>query len=472
MKTDNLIWYAAEKEEVPDVAFGAGNLLRRKSLLSPTSYSCETPVRVAFSRDNIAALDYRPPAVFMLRQGDAAETLSWLRVFAREAFPLSQFARVITDTDWDLIFSKPSDGLSTRSDKWSSVVLGEALAQGESEIGLESLPLSRANACFSAAIARANFIHDSYSATRACAERMRLIADDPRFVRRAVSIDTLVPIWVLVSANIEDTTDLRELVEIVLHAAEGIEDNPSNVALARNILNSNAQLFSDSAEERVVAFQRMASEAVANTARSGKTPATTAALLAVGAFLVGRSTSHAFLLRKFPMVASTAFVWFGLIAALRGVRGWDPHWLRLAKGIERQLRTSFDMQDPPAADICWTEYNWLSQSFSGTQGVSEIARLFPKTLSIEVVPGAVCQFRLSAESRAPQEVERRPDAARESEIRQTLEQFISLSSKARALLDSLAPKSPPTQGQSSLGFDETIPSSKSKPKKGYKRLDK
>ena len=72
MKIDNLIWYAAEKEEVPDVAFGAGILRNRQSLLSPTSDASGTPVRVAFYRDNIAALDYRPPALFMLRQKDAA----------------------------------------------------------------------------------------------------------------------------------------------------------------------------------------------------------------------------------------------------------------------------------------------------------------------------------------------------------------------------------------------------------------
>lgn len=474
MKIDNLIWYAAEKEEIPEVAFGTGTLRRRESLLSPSSDPSEAPARVAFSRDEIGARDYRPPSLFMLRHKDAAETLSWLRVYAKEAFPLSQFARVVTDADWEGIYSKHSEGLTTRTDKWASVVLGEILAQGEPDIELEGLPLSRASACFSASVARANYVHDSFDVTRTCVERLRSISDDSRFVKRAVSIDSLVPIWALVSANIEDTTDPRELAELILHAAEGIEQNSSNVVSTRNILKSNSQLFSDSAEERVIAFQRLANEAVALTTRSGRASAITAALLAVGAFLVGRGTSHAFLLRKFPSVAPTAFIWFGLVAALRGPRGWDSSWSRLTKGIERQLRASFDMKDPPAADICWTEYNWLAQSFSGSNGVSDLARLFPRTLSIEVIPGAVCQFRLAAESRVQAESERRSEfGGRESEVRQTLEQLASLSTKARHLLESMSPSRPASGGpQQALGFSEQNSTSKPKAKKSYKRSDK
>ncbi len=472
MKIDNLVWYSATRDELPDIAFGMGDFRGRESLLTPISDFSSAPARVAFSRNDIDSFGYRPPALFILGQKNAAETLSWLRVFAKQAFPLSQFARVITDSDWDTCFSKPGEGLSTRTDKWASVILGEILAQGDSEIELEKVPLSRASGCFSAAIARATYIHDSFTITRACADRLRLIADDQRFFKRAVTIDALVPIWTVVSANLEDSVDSHELVELVLQAAGVTEQNPSNVALSRSFLNANPKLFSDSVEERVVAFQRLANEAIGIVPKNGKASATTGASLALGAFLVGRGTSHAFLLRKVSSIAPTSFAWFGLVAALSGSRGWDPVWSRLTKGIERQIRMAFSMQDPPAADVCWTEYNWLSQSFSGPQGVSDLARLFPRTLSIEVIPGVVCQFRLSAESQSQRE-DRRPEFdPRESEIRQTLEQLASLSAKARVLLDSMAPRVPAVQQQPSLGFDERNSPSKPRSKRTYKRSDK
>ncbi len=472
MKIDNLVWYSAEREELPDIAFGVGDFRRRESLLAPSSDWNGASIRVAFARDDIGSFNYRPPALFMLRQKDAAETLSWLRVYAKQSFPLSQFARVITDTDWEVIFSKNSEGLATRTDKWASVILGEILAQGEPEIELENVPLSRASACFSTAIARANFTHDSVPITRACSERLRLIADDPRFVKRSVTIDTLLPIWAVLSANLEDTTDPHELVELVLHAAAGVEQNASYVAIARSLMKSNPQLFSDSVEERVVAFQRIANEAVGLTIRNGKTSAITSALLAVSAFLVGRSTSHSFLLRKFPSIAPASFVWLGLTAALHGSRGWDPGWSRLTKGIERQIRGTFSMQDAPAADVCWTEYNWLSQSFSGPQGISDLARLFPRTLSIEVIPGTVCQFRLATEGRSQTEERRLDLGMRESEIRQTLEQLASLSTKTLNLLDSITPRARTAQKQSTLGFEERSPPAKPKSKRTYKRPEK
>lgn len=472
MKIDHLLWYSAEREELPDIAFGVGDFRKRKSLFAPGVDWDGASVRVAFSQDDSGSFNYRPPALFMLRADDAAETLSWLRVFAKQSFPLSQFARVMTDTDWEGVFSGTSEGLATRTDKWACVVLGEILAQGEPEIELENVPVSRAAACFSNAVARANFIHDSFSITRACTERLRQIADDQRFVKRSVSIDSLVPIWAVLSANLEDTTDPHELVELVLHAAAGVEEHSSYVAIARNLMKANSQLFSDSVEERVVAFQRIANEVVGLPVRNGKSSSTISALVAVSVFLVGRSTSHAFLLRKFPAIAPSAFVWLGLVAALHGSRGWDPGWSRLAKGIERQIRATFSMQDAPVADICWTEYSWLSKSFSGSQGTSDIARLFPRTLSIEVIPGAVCQFRLSAESRTQTE-ERRPDVGmRESEVRQTLEQLASLSTKARILLDSMSPRTTTVQKQTTLGFDELNQSTKPKSKRTYKRSDK
>lgn len=472
MKTDNLIWYATERDEIPELAFGVGTLRRRESLLLPHLDAPESPAKVAFSRDDIVSRDYRPPSLFMLKQEDVAETLSWLRVYAKSAFPLSQFARVITDADWEMMHLAHGEGRTVRTDKWASIVLGEILAQGEPDIELESIPLSRAAACYSSTVARANHIHDSYITTRTCVDRLRVISEDRRLAKRQLPIDSLVPIWAIVSANVEDTTDFRELADLTLHAAGRVEQNKRDDSVARNLFLLHAKLFSDSAEERVVAFQRLSNDIIAHTSQNERPTTSMAALLAVGAFLVGRGTSHAFLLRKFPSVASAAFTWFGLTAALYGVRGWDPAWSKLTKGIERQLRTSFEINDSPTADLCWAEYDWLAQTFSGTHGFSDLARLFPRTLSVEIVPGATCQFRFTTDTR-PQIDERRPEVSgRDSEMRQILEQLTILSNKARNLLDPLAPKPSIGSPQRTLGFEDKTSPTKPRSKKPPKKSDK
>jgi hypothetical protein len=402
----------------------------------------------------------------------AAETMSWLRVFAREAFPLSQFSRVVSDADWELLGSAKSEGRESRTDRWASIVLGEILAQGEPDAEIESIPLSRAAACFSASIARAEFVHDSFEVTRLCTNRLRSIADDGRFVKRVIPIDALVPVWAAASAFADDTSSLFEIVELALHAAESSERRSITLSEPQATLKSYPNLFSDSIEDRVVAFQRLGSDLVGSGIKQRKQSSIDAAMLAAGAFLVGRGTSHAFLLRKHPSLAPMAFVWFGLMAAFRGARGWDPVWLRAAKGVERQLRTTFSWQDPPAADVCWTEFEWLSTTISGPPAFSDLSRLFIRTLSVEIVPGAVCQFRMASDAR-PDEVRRPEMSTKDTEIKATLEMFVALSGKAKQLLESMGGKDTRSK-QAELGFGKpsVATASRAKPKRSYKRTEK
>ncbi|PXV51704.1 hypothetical protein SAMN04487785_1331 [Dyella jiangningensis] len=469
MNTETLVWYVAKREDLPEIAFGIGDFRERTYPTRSESLTPATDVKVAFATDSTGSLDYQPPSVFVLDGQSAPETLSWLRVYARGAFPLSQFARVVTGADWALLSADEPDGRAARTDKWSSVILGEILAQADFEGELDTLPVSRANACFSSAIARTVFLHDSYSVTRTCTERLRDASKDPRFGKRVIPVDMLVPIWAALSANVGDASDIRELTELFLHAADIANDSRPNNHRHRELFNFHSQIFSDSVEERVVAFQRISSEIGSSISLSPSPASHSAAMLALAAFLVGRGTSHAFLLRKFATVAPLAFAWFGLAAALRGPRGWDPAWARVTKGIERQVRSAFHWSDPPAADICWTEYKWLSDRFSGHQALSEIARLAPRSLTIEVVPGATCQFRTSeSASRHDQEVRAsQATPGLDQEVRAAFESLIALSNKAKRLLDRTEPQ---TGEQRGLPLEDVNPSpGKSKSKRSSKK---
>lgn len=393
MNNPKLVWYQLNRDEIPDSTYGPGVYRGKKQTSAPlqTLNSGEV-VSVGFSWDTLDALDHQAPTAFVLDTQSAAETLSWLRVYSRDTFPLSQFGRVLSSDDWEMILTEDSPSHSFRDDRWASVVLGELLAQSEQDISLETISLSRVQACFSIAVARAHKFYDSHEVTRTCTERLRAIEADPRFLRRSVNVDALVPIWSLASTNIGRVSETWELAEFIAIAARSFQDPAEQTLRAAGVLPQ--ALRSESIEERVVAFQHVASLASGASLSSPGSASQNAAVVAAAAFLVGRGTSHAFLIRKYSRLAPLAHVWFGIIAGLAGREYWDHSWTKALKGVEKHVKASFSWSDPPLSDISWIEYNWVTNAVRGPQALQGIPRQVQTSLSIEIHPGVSCQMRL------------------------------------------------------------------------------
>ncbi|MEN9180042.1 hypothetical protein WH163_00075, partial [Xanthomonas vesicatoria] len=185
MNTPKFAWYQLSRDEIPDSTNGP-SLYRGKNqdnapLLIPNSGKV---LSAGFSWEALDEIENQAPTAFVLETQSAAETLSWLRVYATEAFPLSQFGRVLSFDDWEMISNQDSPSYSFRDDRWASVVLGELLAQSEQDISLDKISLSRVQACFSIAIARAHKFYDSHKVTRASTERLRAIESEPPLITR------------------------------------------------------------------------------------------------------------------------------------------------------------------------------------------------------------------------------------------------------------------------------------------------
>jgi hypothetical protein len=228
-------------------------------------------------------------------------------------------------------------------------------------------------------------------------------------------------------------------------------------------------LQSDSIEDRTIAFKKLAGEIMLNFADQPYS-SYSSALLAAAAFLVGRGTTHAFMLRPLAKRLPTVFIWFGLIAALSGPRTWDANWSRATKGIERLLRSKFDWCDPPSTDLCWAEYSWLANAFDGVEVFSELPKMLPRVLSIEVIPGAMCQLRLSSgKENGNSEGDYKKDyeaELRNEELQSTLSQFVNLALKTREMLDRQKGKRFPTQQAFALGDEERPDAKNSRSKRG------
>jgi hypothetical protein len=194
------------------------------------------------------------------------------------------------------------------------------------------------------------------------------------------------------------------------------------------------ELASDSVEERVLAFHRLSALVSPLNARDAKNPFAPV-LLAGAALLVGRGTSHEFLLRRVSRQYPSASVWFGLIAAIAGPASWDPNWARAVKGIERQIRTRFDWAEASGFDLGWHEFRWMASVFDSPEIFASLPKLLPRVLSVEVVPGAVCQFRLAGGGATEVETKSPVHQPRERELSAALAQFVSLAGRAKQLLD-------------------------------------
>jgi len=440
MKIDDIRWYAVERSELPKALFGKkperysvsgleGGLLKGNGLA--LGY---------LERDN--EQEYCPPALIVLEDDVVAEVLSWVRTYAPTSFPLNQFSRVVLRSDWERLYeSLPRlTPLVTRSDIWASVILGELLAQGDLELSIGSIPLSWCASCFSTAIARAAIVYQNDGgAIDSCVRRLVVLEKDEAFSTRSISILGLKPVWGITMESCRQRFGVTDVVGVLLHQLRDIDDGEPlwMKDLAASLFSSHSPFLQDSVEGRVVAFQQLCADL--DHYQTGKRPTRLAFVsIAAGAFLVGRGTSHAFLLSRLGRKWAEAYLWFGLMAGLAGPTSWDQVWSLTVKGAEKYLRGGFDWSGGSGADLSWAEYSWVSRTFVNKELFSELPRSLPKALTVEVLPGTTCQLRLNSEVAAPLPEMDRVSSTRAAhydlELKETLDQLEKLAAVARSLL--------------------------------------
>ncbi|WP_124596999.1 hypothetical protein [Burkholderia stagnalis] len=333
-----------------------------------------------------------PAIVGVIEASRSADLFSWLSTFAPEAFPISQSFRVISLADWQAGISVLSPRTLFAKDAiWPSLILGEIIGQGEREQNISSIPLSRVFASFTYAQARACLLYEKHPALISeCQNRLLLLEADATFVKRPIGVGELASMWEVANG----CGDVAHL-EIVRFVAGVLDNEPHEKSQTLPVIFQTLQLSqelikSDSIEQRVLEFERV-------VARLGslKQPGFNAALaIAALAILVGRNTTHITLLEEYAHEYPTAVCWFGLLAGMVGPAIWDEKWLRLSTSIERLLRTTATLADPTTADLCWIEYSWIRGLRQSSVWMKETPKLYPRVLSVEILPGVSCQLRL------------------------------------------------------------------------------
>ncbi len=433
-------WFAGDKEKLPGFAIGKDDLKKYYKNSSEKLPSIEkTDLIFGISEDGAG---HTYPALFVVSDSTYYDIFSWTNTFAPDAFPLSQFARVALETDTkslkNLLLSCGAN--RNRSEQWSSVILGELLGQGGGDMDVSSVPFSRSAACFSTSIARTWLLYDSEAAVANVTKRLRKIESDKRFVKRGILLNSLESIWEALNQLGDSLYGEKPdaIVDLVCRVADEIYKNAPNSISRKSSLHNFPGLQSSSIEERVVAFQRFSNEI--NSVDSAGLYPELGAIVAGAVFLVGKGTSHAFLLKRIPGLFPSACAWFGLIATLSGPSTWDTHWLRACKGIEKTLKQGFEWEEPALADLSWAEYDWMASVFDGPHMFETVSRMVAKVLSIEVLPGAICQLRLAGNNEDTGEQLRSGtkgsrSSKKEKELEASVLQFLDLANKIGSRLN-------------------------------------
>ncbi|BEP71572.1 MULTISPECIES: hypothetical protein [unclassified Variovorax] len=389
MKLD---WHSADREQVIDALRRVG-----PSPMFGSSFPSSSDlgqVRYAVSHDD-DVINRRVKVVLL---GDERkEFFSWASTYAEDVFPVSMCARVMLMSDWlALEFDHRRDWVDFKnSSVWASILLGELLGQSQGDVDAASAPIGRAPACFSYAVARADLLYPGNPNARTeVMKRLTSTGRDGRFGRRAIGPEALSPVWSICQQlshlPSEDLASPGTIIKIL----EAVD--PEAAAL----LSSTELLSSDFAEHRIEGFDALVDQLFYRRTPTEHRVGGIAPALAAAALLAGRSTSHIQLLAPVGRELPEVLAWFGMFAGLLGQGYWDLAWTRSTKSVDRLLRQPFRVDEPVRADLCWIEFEWLSEMFGSSEVFAELPKSAPRSLLVEVLPGVEFQLRLPSSGRA------------------------------------------------------------------------
>lgn len=395
MTRQTLSWYALSREAVPGVLLGVESTDRAalQTGPGPTGQSADLMVGFEISPSSNVIV---APCVALVDESHVAELFAWLHTYSTESFPISQFCRVETARQWESYSSYSPNGTNFDGAAWASLIVGEMLANAEQSFELKATPLAWASGCYSYAMARVLRTTPPLQTDWAkdAVERLRKLASDVRFVKRRNGVDALASLWAILSNGDKkiDGSNIHEVVAMVLSATD------QEGAL---LLRQSPKLQSNSAEQRIHGFDEVVDQIRVRQPRVSAAPASAGALIAAAALVAGGGTTHIDLLRPHSAEFPDCLPWFGLLAGLAGPRAWDSDWLRLVKGVERQVRGGFSITDPVQCDLCWVEFEWLRQLSKSASVFIDLPKQHNRLLTIEIIPGATCQVRLDPPQQDP-----------------------------------------------------------------------
>lgn len=327
----------------------------------------------------------------------------WLDTYAPQFTPISQTCRVfrVSDDEFLTDSQRPSkERVLARA--YAGLVVGELIAQsgGDPFKTLDNAGLALAQSTLSFAYGRNHLLWGtqrqrgfSLSSAFYMLERHALLP------ARRLGVDKLNLVWQMLDGEPTMSARAPGIMKCIhraigqLHKEQSLRPDVL-IDLARyyepaRVLISLEQM---TAEERVLAFDRLLAS---DAAEYGSDPIAQAFCAAYAAVEIGGGTTrHMNLL--VGLAEHNPLVWplFGLLSSIGGTEKWHALFARLGRLVERELSYSFDITDPPRADLSWQELE--SYFLTSPKRLALLPRAQQRTLSVELVPGVSLHLPLSS----------------------------------------------------------------------------
>ncbi|WFP74739.1 hypothetical protein [Mesorhizobium sp. WSM4906] len=338
--------------------------------------------------------------VLVVRDEDFIDTLAWLNSYFPALSPVSQWCRILPESQAERIASRPPTvTLGSMLGAWVGVVLAECSVQAGGIQNLRDVPGSAAASTASFAAGRAAAVWSNDVNFVELARRHDELSQSLREGSRPLAADALVPLWFVLSGRVGKTMyssqqALEPLISILSHIAQQSGELETAELVARTAMQ--ARDYFDLPEltfcaqgpqvERVRALDRLA-ERLASGPRS---PAIDA-LLGLGASFVDPGVAVApELLRRHARALPLAPIWQGAFAgAMTPLRVMSDQG-GLGRLVAKGLLAADDFQGRPSCDIAYEELSrWITP---GRSLKLDVRGASARVLSVELVLGVTSAF--------------------------------------------------------------------------------
>jgi len=361
------------------------------------------------------------PEVIVVRDEDFQETLTWLNSFFSGLSPISQWCRVLSETQaGQTLKRQPGVTLGKALGAWVGAVLAECSVQAGGIQSLRDVPGSAAISSATYAAGRATAVWGIDTNLVEIARRHDELSHNLRDGTRPVSAEMLVPLWSVLTGiaqklPVTNRAALEPLMAILSKIVEATgQIEPANLV---TYLAEDARRQFDLPElaacaqgpqvERVQALDRLAGRLA-----PGPRSSAIDAILGLGAsFVDPGSVISSELLRRFSQRFAVAPIWQGVFAgAIAPLRVMTEQG-GLGRLVAKALLASDDLQGRPSSDISYEELiRWITP---GRSLKLDVRGMSARSLTVELAPGVSSVFAYGrAESVSHNTVQPKAEAAR------------------------------------------------------------
>ncbi|WP_155616930.1 hypothetical protein [Xanthomonas translucens] len=350
---------------------------------------------VGLLRDSSAEAAGRP--VIIVHDRYVKSFYAWVSTYLPGVSPISQLIRVVTVSEFRDASSRKSALDARLRQAWVGVVLGECIARTKDLRTFSGMSLAAAQSAVSLAIGKMHVYGARPAEFERALERISFLQSKYSTAGNALTVGELLPVWSALSGHdlgggraVTKVQDLLSSACVDL-SVEGRVSDDLLLAIAKIFEPARDLIRFDSvpAEARVLMFDEIVSKLIQSRGVMSEVGQ-------IQAFVVGYAASriaigglrHANLLDGVGSIEGLAKVWFCLSCFITGRASMADSMVNLARLVDRELRYGFDLADVPRYDIGWDEFSAVSMGEFSGGSLSSLPKASPRSVSIEVVPGA------------------------------------------------------------------------------------